>query len=94
MSKEAVPANMDDLYAAKSGRTTKAPQKTHRSTTKAPQRATEAPQKGDRGPLEKHHIRVHREDWKALQEHFEAQGIPAATGIRMIIRAYMLDKDL
>ena len=94
MSKRAVPANMDELYAAKSGRTTKTPQETHKEPTKAPQKATKPPQKADKGPLEKHHIRVHRGDWKALQEHFEARGIPVSTGIRMLIRKYMTEEGI
>ena len=39
--------------------------------------------------LEIHHIRIHKNDWKALQQYFEGKGIKVSQGIRMIIKEYM-----
>lgn len=47
-----------------------------------------------RGPLEPHHIKLYRDDWRALQEHFQDQGVSTAAGIRQILWGYMRDKGI
>jgi len=52
------------------------------------------PKEGQKGPMRKRNIRLRDADWKALKEHFEAQGIPVSAGIRMVLVQYMKSKGL
>ena len=83
MAREKTPDLMDEFLGSKKPHisTTSAPQTTHGKTTK-------------RSALTKYHIRLHDEDWKALQEHFEAQGISVSAGIRMVLVQYMRSKGI
>ena len=65
------------------------------SATQEPQEATErdkvprsATKKG-RGPLEKHHVRIHAEDWKRLEQIAQTEGVSASTKLRMILREWI-----
>ena len=68
-----------DSFMKSSGRAPEGPQKT-------PAGAPEGPQ---RGPMRLYKIRLQEGDWRALEAHFEAQGIPVRTGIRAVIKEYM-----
>ncbi len=48
----------------------------------------------EKDTLEIHHIRIHKNDWKVLQQYFEGKGIKASQGIRMIIKEYMEGRGL
>ena len=88
MSKKAVPDDFMDSFM--SG---KDPQKTDKDTTTDPQATDERPTRDvQKTPLERYQFRLHPEDWRRLQDHFEARGISVSAGIRMIIREY-LDRE-
>lgn len=81
MSKDKLPK--DILAEVAYNRPAEVTQKEHNSNTKSIQKVHK------NNTLDIHHIRIHKNDWKVLGQHFEGKGLKVSQGIRMIIKEYL-----